>query len=152
MRECDNKFIQIEKQINSWELRFWNTEGSDIRERYSSNEHLKNLLVDRADLKILEARVDEKLERLVQNISDLTKKVGLNNKNLKFNLKTLENTIANTLLSKAKKFRNRTVPIRRNQRPAFWNIPKISKNRRKSSKNKKAKKIKKSYITRNKNL
>jgi len=91
MREYDNKFIQIEKQINSWELRFWNTEGSDIREMYSSNEHLKNLLVDRADLKILEARVDEKLENLVQNISDLTKKVGLNNKNLKFNLKTLEN-------------------------------------------------------------
>ncbi|CAI2362702.1 unnamed protein product [Moneuplotes crassus] len=150
LNEVNTKFYNIEKQVNSLEMKVLKSESTEegFKVHNSSIPY-----VERTDLKLLEARMDDKFEGLVHNLSSLTQKVAIKNRSFESQFETLENTIANSLLSKSKRVRNRTASTRRSHvRPKLAPLPKSHSRTRKSSvkKSNRAKELRKSAKTRNK--
>lgn len=103
--DWERKFIALEQQINNIEYKFCNTQKSEDFDTLGYRTHQ----IDRADLKILETKIDEKLDNLVTNLSDLTKKFSSRSKKYETKFQTLENHFANALLEKARKNRDASV-------------------------------------------
>lgn len=103
--DWEHRFIALEQQINNIEYKFCNIQKLEDFETLGYKTHQ----IDRADLKILESKIDEKLDNLVTNLSDLTKKFSSRSKKYETKFQTLENYVANALLDKARRVRNMDV-------------------------------------------
>lgn len=99
----------------------------------SDLDNLRSPIIDRADLRILENKLNERIDKLVCNLSNLTQKVTLRHKKLETKLKTFENTVSNTLLSRTKHIKNKSVSTRRSKKGNLSTSQRRTKQRRSTS-------------------